>query len=140
MDAVETAFARNAIGWAMDVTCEGATATLTCCSGSQEVTTTLCTRPPRTLSMGFISYPKCMTCMYWWAIRKLQEAKFCDVIGWVTNSPSSMSYSGARWKCQESDAEGDPSSGSGTCSNDRAICIGSPNKVTLLEVSRKLEM
>ena len=32
MDAVETAFARNAIGWAMDVTCEGATATLTCCS------------------------------------------------------------------------------------------------------------
>ena len=90
--------------------------------------------------MGFISYPKDMTCMYWWAIRKLQEAKFRDVIGWVTNSPSSMSYSGARWKCQESDAEGDPPRGSGTCSNERAICIGSPNKVTLLEVSRKLEM
>ena len=32
MDAVETACARNAIGWAMDVTSEGATATLTCCS------------------------------------------------------------------------------------------------------------
>ena len=89
----------------MDVTSEGATATLSYCSGSQEVTTTLCTRPPRTHSMGFISYPKGMTCMYWWAIRKLQEAKFRDVIGWATNSPSSMSYSDARWKCQESDAE-----------------------------------
>ena len=32
LDAVETACARNAIGWAMDVTSEGATATLTCCS------------------------------------------------------------------------------------------------------------
>ena len=28
---------------------------------------------------------------------KLQEEKFRDVIGWVTNSPSSLSYSGALW-------------------------------------------
>ena len=46
-----------------------------------------------------------------WAIRKLQEAKFRDVIGWT-----------------------------GTCSNERTICIGFTNKVTLLEVSRKLRV
>ena len=53
---------------------------------------------------------------------KLQEEKFRDVIGWVTNSPSSLSYSGALWNWNLF---------------ERAICIGSPNEVTLLEVSRE---
>ena len=48
-----------------------------------------------------------------------------DVIGWVTNSPSSLSYSGALWNWNMF---------------ERTIWIGSTNKVTLLEVLRKLQV